>query len=606
MAGSVLFAATGVAAAIIVFIGFACLGSTTGRARLQAADPIVGWAIGTGAITAAGVLAPGLVGVSALAAAVAAVAAGLWAWRRGEVPGGPLLWLTVLLLLPFLLQAARAPTAEWDDFTHWLPNAAYLYRFDDFPRSGLPGSLSFWPAYPYALPLWHWMTSRLSGAFFEPAGAVANVLALGGFAAALVSLVRAELGQQERRLSVLSSFGWAAFGILLVTAANPSFVKSYHVTAYADSATAVAVAVLAVLGWQILERLREGEAASPAARAMAWQFGAVASLLVNLKQANLVLVPLILSGMALLVLRDRAIDRGQLLRLLLPMLLPMLALYLLWRHHVQTHMPGREFAFLPFDQWRWSMLDGILRGIWAIVAKKGGHYGLMMVVSGWAAFAWLRGPGRLERFLVIAATVFLGYSGFLLFTYLAASFSDDEVLRAASFWRYSTHAGLLGVTAAALSCARLWAGRRALGRVLAHPLMSAALLGAVVILPLAAPRLLVNYPGEAIRRAQIVGRELAEALPSDARVLVIAGRETALVGSLMVLELWRPGRDDRNLRVVRVVPAAEAASVDRTGVTHVLFFETDVRPAPYDSVAVPGWATLASAGVAGWQTQRTW
>ena len=50
------------------------------------------------------------------------------------------------------LSISRYEQIAWDDFTHWLPNLAYLCVYDHFPTLAEP-SLSKHAAYPYGLAL---------------------------------------------------------------------------------------------------------------------------------------------------------------------------------------------------------------------------------------------------------------------------------------------------------------------------------------------------------------------------------------------------------------------------------------------------------------------
>ena len=118
------------------------------------------------------------------------VAAGLIRLIRHRiVPGGTGFWVAVAMLIPFLAIAAAAPATMWDDFFHWLPNAAYAYRFDSLARPGLPEPLARWPAYPQTMPFLTLAASRLDGRFLECAGPIANLLILGSFSAALVDII---------------------------------------------------------------------------------------------------------------------------------------------------------------------------------------------------------------------------------------------------------------------------------------------------------------------------------------------------------------------------------------------------------------------------------
>jgi hypothetical protein len=136
-----------VLASLVVLFAFSCIGAIVGKHRdFRAADPLIGWGIATGFLTIVGVAFPGWLPHAALVLGAASIFAMMLAFRRKELPGGKIFWASVLLAVPWLLLIVGQNVAEWDDFTHWLPNASYLYRFAAFPRTDLPAPISFWPA----------------------------------------------------------------------------------------------------------------------------------------------------------------------------------------------------------------------------------------------------------------------------------------------------------------------------------------------------------------------------------------------------------------------------------------------------------------------------
>jgi len=81
----------------------------------------------------------------------------------------------VVLGAPMLLLVSAMMASQWDEFSHWLPSARYLYVTDGFPDGRDPVTGASFPAYPYGWPLATYFASRLSGRFVEIAGALTNV-----------------------------------------------------------------------------------------------------------------------------------------------------------------------------------------------------------------------------------------------------------------------------------------------------------------------------------------------------------------------------------------------------------------------------------------------
>jgi len=128
------------------------------------------------------------------------------------------------------------------------------------------------------------------------------------------------------------------------------------------------------------------------------------------------------------------------------------------------------------------------------------------------------GRGGIESLVLIAGAVMVGYNGFLLFSYLAV-FQGWEAERAASYWRYNTHVGLIGVAVAVFAAA--WAystvqSRRSLPAKYRlgwwlSPLATMALLTVALV----APTMAAATSADAVNRS-LIDRDT---LIADARVL---------------------------------------------------------------------------------------
>ena len=369
--------------------------------------------------------------------------------RRRIVPGGKEFWLSVAMLIPFLAVAAAAPATMWDDFYHWLPNAAYAYRFDSLARPGLPETLAKWPAYPQTMPFLTLAASRLDGRFLECAGPIANLLILGSFAAALVHI----LGEFRPHPTKAKGFGLneaglAGLALMAVTLLNPGFDRDVVMSSYADATTGVAVALCGLLGCLTLERLAEGRCEE--ARMLAWRFAFVAAALVNLKQSNPVLLALMVTGFALVVGRCPALRTWRLASLIPVMLGPSMAVWLGWRIYVILNLSGGEMAFRSPWQWNWAQVPEMLSSIWETYSQRPVFYAVMtgMTIAG---LAMLRHPtGAVRKLLAVTAICWVGYNVFLVLVYLGA-ITAEEAANAAAYWRYMPHIGLLGTSAAAVA-----------------------------------------------------------------------------------------------------------------------------------------------------------
>jgi hypothetical protein len=482
---------------VLIALGAAC----GGRQRFVEADLVVGWGFACVLFTLFGTATD----ISfAWIAAVVAVTALAVAWAEWRSPVG--FARVAVLAAPLVVLVAAMHPSQWDEFTHWLPNAGFLYAHDGFPRTDLPPSPSLWPAYPYGLALPVYGASLIAGHFAENAGALFNLALLLSFAAMLARLMAPEPGRP----------GWAlcAAGLLAATFLNPSFVPKIAFTAYADSATGVALGIGAVLAWLALDAAARGEQAR--ARALALQCGFALTALVSIKQVDAVLVAALTVALALVAWRDPAIGLGRAARLAPWMLILPIVVYVAWRIHVAVNIPGGEFAFRPMSEWTLGALGERLARMGSVAAQKGGHFGLMLIALGFAGRALWRTRTPFDRLALIVGVVFVLYNAFLAFTYIAA-FSDYEGERVASYWRYSTHLGPLGVAFAVYGLALLWRRHR--------PRWSSALGAAAILLAVATPIALAGKLRFDIRAPKLyvraVAEEMAGLLGRDDRLAVI-------------------------------------------------------------------------------------
>ena len=165
------------------------------------------------------------------------------AWKRaGRI---------MLLAAPIILLVTAMRPTEWDDFSHWIPNGAYLALHDHFSTLAAPNVGSTWPAYPYALPLFGYVSSLITGAFSERAGIIANLFLLIAAASLIGDAIAARLVRDGTGHSArLTGWGVAAASLAIVLPFNPSFSLSIGFSAAADTGTACAMAVALVVAWR--------------------------------------------------------------------------------------------------------------------------------------------------------------------------------------------------------------------------------------------------------------------------------------------------------------------------------------------------------------------
>ena len=487
-----------------------------GRSGWPGADMLVGFGLLTGALIVLAVATR--LPLSWLMAGLAALSA-IAALMRRQFPGGRSTWIALALLSPIAVSAAGQNPAMWDDFWNWLPSAAYEFRHNSLPWPDLAHSFSIFPGYPQAMPLMISAASFAAGRFIEAAGPVINVLLLAGSSALLAEALATVLTRHGRLQHGEMPLVVIAGAVAITTLFNPGLDGGVLLSSYADCGTMLAVGALGLIGVEILARLSAADAAD--VEGLAWRFGLVGAMLVNLKQANPVLLALVTAGLILVALRVPAIRTRRALLQLPRMLGPAIFLIALWRWYVtQQALPMSEQAFRSFDAWNFAVLRETFAGIGHQIANAPLFHSMMwlVTVAGIVFFFQLpRKAGAARSLAVICATAWLGYNAFLVVIYLGVM-SPSDAQMAADYWRYTPHVALLGLypPVMALAIARwpAWIGLRSAG-----PAFAAVLL-AFSAMPLRAD--LNNPPGRPWQRfLRDAAADMRNLMPKGAKLLIV-------------------------------------------------------------------------------------
>lgn len=578
-------------ALLAVAAGFSAIGAAArllagGDRALPEADLLVGWALVATLFIVAGSLTPVPFTVLAGLTALAAVAAfAILAWRRHPIlPAGA--GRTLVLLIPILLVTLSQIPSENDDFSQWLPNLRYLATVDHFPGPGLPISDSVFPAYPYATTIVAYLAGKLAGGLALTGVDRFNLLLLASLGLLLGRLFRGDAPARP---------GWAAAacGLAAVTLLSPTFVPKLVLSAYADAATSVALAFAAVLSLRAVE----DERPSPA---LLLQIAAAFAAVLLTKQANLVLLVLLLAGVALTT-RSAA---GHLAPLAISLGAALLAA-LAWRHQVGL-IGGGEMGARSFGEWQFSVLPEILESMWTVMYNKGVYFGLALVLC-WLGFASLRRRDGSAPLAIVFAITFLGFTAFLLWVYLAV-YIGYEGRSAASFWRYHTQLGGLLLAATATVAGHLW--RRSEARRpgwLPQALKVACLVGVVAGPVVAARHLRFDiHPVKAHVRAAVA--DMAGILPPDATLLVADPRGSGFFNNFVRWHLGLASKAKAVGGLSAFTPAGQVApTLAATAPSHIyLLTSTPEVEATLGLTPPPEASSLLAHTASGWAVVRSW
>lgn len=606
--------AIGFAALLVVCGGLGALGALVGGARrIGGLDVVFGWGIASLVfVLGGGVLRIGFTPLAIVLAACCGAAA-LYHIARRRPPVARDLLRSVALAVPALWLASCMAISQWDEFTQWIPNARYIYLHDGFPGAGMPETFSVFPAYPHGLAYVTYLTSRIAGSLVENASAMFSIVLLASFGVMVGQVIRSAATRRDPSvriplgLGAVSSreIGWVycALGGLAVTALNPTFVPKIVFTGYADAPTAALVGMACILIWMMLNAFA-GEENDYSPRYLAVCLGLTGMALISVKQVNLVLFLLIVMGGSVAALRDPAIRAGAFCRLLPAILAPPLAMYLLWRLHISLNEITGEFSIYEYSRWLVDEIHTIGARMLLIASKKGGYFLTMLVACGFAVRALWRTRTPLDRISLIVATVFVGYTAFLLFAYVT-SFSHGEAIRAASYWRYNTHLGGACVVFGAYGLTLAW-------RKWVAPRMRRNFGWLAIALMLAAPLATASKIRFDARPQKLYAREVAEdftaTLPQGSRLAIFDLTGNGQIGIIV--------RYVTSLRLVIVGELTAAADPTVANITRFLeaaapdhvwiHVPTDAARTVFEA-ALPSRAShLLQREDGGWRVVRSW
>ena len=515
----------GLGAVLIALAMFSGLGRIRGVEQgLPGVSILYGWSVLAAALTVTGVFTPLAFAPTFWTLAAISAVALIQSARRGTLDLRPILPFFVLGAPLLFIMAGKVPS-EVDSFTHWLPNGLYIVEHDGFLHPDRPPTKSAYPGFPYNVTFLFLAASKFANAFVENAVILANVTWLILFAAVIAWLLR-------RSAAIPAGNDWklAAFALLCATLLNPVFVRRIWLTSYPDMATSIVVLFAGLAGWLWIEamvRRDETEFAKAAG------FGLLLALLINIKQANLVLVVALVVACGLVALRaPEASLRLYAKRLLLVLGLPLL-LYFSWRYYLVEVTPLNENKILPFAKWPFDRIDDLLGKMGVVVFRKPLYFALAFGFVIWGLRKWLGRPkSEFDRLAIIVGASFVGYNLFLLFIFIAHFGGHPQ-----SYWRFNTHLGYFIVAAAIYGFGLTYRtySSRLPARIPGIVKRGAAAL--IIVMPLLEIGL-ANYwrfdleiPKPLLREA---GEDLADTLPPSAQVAAVVpsdqGNFTSILG----------------------------------------------------------------------------
>jgi hypothetical protein len=430
----------------------------------------------------------------------------------------------LLSVLPAAADAVSFASLQYDEFSHWLPNALYLYANDTLPTAALPNLQTGKQAYPIGIPFISFAVSAIEGAWDDR---VAKLLPL--VLAGLLGVLMAAIWLRTDRPGVAA----IAVAALIMTLLNPFFDPRLAITTYSDLPTAFLLAAMAYALWRAGEECEAG-------RAWTVRAALAAVALVQVRETNIVLIAAAALSLPLAAVTVQGWDGPDLKRSCaraLGFLAAPVAAFLIWRLHMYAQGLKPDIGARPLSAWTWSAPGTVLA---ALVGARLANNPLMgsgavlltlgLTVAG--VVGWLRGAAATKRLTVVVATLAAAQAVLLAFSYIAV-FNEDEVGRAASAWRYASHLGPLLMLAAvyALACWRPTLDGHLQVSKANQPYRAPLILAAVMALQLlCAGRWRIDCVYPHVRPGYEALVSLLAKIPSEAPVAIVNRADAQLFG----------------------------------------------------------------------------
>ena len=495
------------------------VGFLAGARRAETAL-FTGWGIACLVFVAAGCLAQTDLAPAAFILLVCG-AAGLvtHGFAAGKQDGMALRVLALGAATLLILVSLR--TTAFDDFSFWAPNLIALCLTGHFPAAAYPLPSSFMPGYPRGVALSGYATWLLAPDA-SPAGMLRllatgawwNILVMLAAAAALANNLAKRLDERGMPLSRPALWAFAAAAILLQSFLNPGFISKMTLSNMGDGATGSGLAMLTALLFELPNTRRLPR--------LVTEMAFTAAAVVFIRQDNLALLFIWGVGAALGLLCWGDETRFRRIGWLAVAALPALATGLIWTHYAAAQIPGGAHSLLPVGQWHWADYGATLRSAMQVLLSKGVYtllaigFGILFLASFSKRGAWLA-PQKLS--LTAVTVLVFGNAAFIMFTYLATSFTQIEVRSAVTFWRFLAQtAPAEMVVVACLLPPAFWAGISRSGKVVAAICIVTALLPVALLATPYTFRTDLHFKTPVFLQ---IGQDLAGTLPSDSKLLLL-------------------------------------------------------------------------------------
>jgi hypothetical protein len=362
-------------------------------------------------------------------------------WRR-PILSSNRYYFPYLAALPLLALSVVTIPIFADSYSHWLPNAVYLYQLDHFPKAPLAGFISLHPTYPNALPLVIYMSSVITGRFMELSGHIVNVVMFLLAMGCVWQLLRDNWPRESDSNvnSAVSRYLIAATAFCIAVPLNPAIEIQYYWSVIADPALAILVLLLAA---QYCRYMTHEEAGG--AKSTLFAFFMLGCLASGLKPNVWPLAGILVMSAGAVA----SINRIPLRRWLPPGVAIVCGTFFsafLWNLYLGRHLPlPDQFSLRPLDRWSFELWDELLLAMLQILRTHTLYSALVLMTMGFGFASMIRRTliaNPMLRLMIGLVSIAMSlHVASLLAAYLGTGFEDWMITTASSFPRYTAQVG---------------------------------------------------------------------------------------------------------------------------------------------------------------------
>lgn len=431
---------------IIVYVGLFFAGRAfTGPKPIQAVQVLIGLLALYIFFVTGSVISAGFSVLNTLFFFILLTMVGVWRSKSFLFEDCRSIAISIAFVTPLLWLALVKNNPLWDDYSHWLPSAQFLFNYGHLPTLQEPVINNAHPSYPYARALIHTFVNLGMDTFIMNVQGVFNIL----FASSLLLWAKPLLQFQHKTDDNNSTIIISVMGILsfLLIIWKITLNTRLIISSYADPLYSICIAHL----FLFLFTSRYNKKSFSSGK-FNWLVSSLFLIPIIIKDAGIYYSLIIFISYWLTFDFPRFFRKNVDLKLESKIfiiqvlhLMPLLLFKFIWLFYIDTNGIKKSFAKLSINETKMELIPQILRA--AELQILGRPYILLAIFLMLLILLFSK-PSIWQKTtspLSIFTFAFITTTGMILFHLLAYLFTfvPYEAARAASFSRYIAPAGLI-------------------------------------------------------------------------------------------------------------------------------------------------------------------